>query len=184
MTERPMTTADKPPLEIHAFEKDGFQAARLGLGDENAVRDSGPGRLRLARREIEDDEAFLRVASDLQFGLERNGFLPLRGDRKLEDGVARRLRGRRYLGSRPPLGVREERNLIEPIGVLAVVSREHELHLGNDDAVCTPFQPEALGDGVAQVLGLGLAVRIAEFAAKIHALQHARRRPADFAAWS
>ncbi len=71
MAGRPMATGAKPPLEIHAFEQDGFQAARLGLGDEHAVADSGPGRLRLAWREIEDNETFFRVAGDIQAGLER-----------------------------------------------------------------------------------------------------------------
>ncbi len=144
-----MTKGAKPTLEVQAFEQDGIQTARLGLRDEHAVGDSGPGRLRLAWREIEDDETFFRVAGDIQFGLERYGFPLLPGDHKLEEGVAGHRRRRGYLGSRPQFGVRAAGNLVEPIAILAVISREHELHLGNDDAVCMPFQPVPLGDGVA-----------------------------------
>ncbi len=94
MAGRPMATGAKPPLEIHAFEQDGFQAARLGLGDEHAVADSGPGRLRLAWREIEDDETFFRIASDLQFGLERYGVYFFLGHLELEKDVAFSFLGR------------------------------------------------------------------------------------------
>ncbi len=184
MAGRPMTTADKPPLEIHAFEQDGFQAARLGLGDERAVGDSGPGRRRLAWREIEDDETFFRVAGDIQFGVERYGFPLLPGDHKLEKDVARHLRGRACLGSRLQLGVRVAGNLVESIGVLAVVTREHELHLGNDDAIVAPFQSELTGNRVAQVPRLSLPLGIVKAALKIRAFKNASCAAAGFAAWS
>ncbi|MCH9053938.1 MAG: hypothetical protein IIA72_23280 [Proteobacteria bacterium] len=179
-----MTTADNPPLETHAFEQDGFQAARLGPGDQRAIGDSDPGRLWLACCEIEDDEVFFRVASDLQFGLERNNFLLLSDYRKLEEGVACHYRGRDYLGARPRLGVRVEANFVKPGVSLSVVPRKHELHFGDDDAVAVPFRPKLNGDRIAQVLGLGLAPGIVQKTLKVIALQYARRRPAGFIAWS
>ena len=184
MAGRPMTMGAKPSLRVHAFEQNGFQAARSGLGDEHAIGDSDPGRLRLAWREIEDDETFFRVASDLQFGLERYGFLLLPGNRKFEEGVARHCRGRDYLGSRPQLGVCVEKNFVKPVVTLAVVPRKHELDIPSDEAVAVPFRPKLNRDRIAQVLGLIFTLGVQKTAFAIHAFKNASRSAAGVTARS